>query len=97
MPRFTDFDFGVSWVMGFFHQDATHYGDTAADIVAHHLAEWIDESAVAVRRDAEVLGHLSSETLEVLWDAGTDYLPGPERIGGEFVVDNIRYLVEQDQ
>ncbi|MFF7971646.1 hypothetical protein [Streptomyces sp. NPDC007905] len=29
MPRFTEFDFGVSWVMGFFHQDppASQKGD----------------------------------------------------------------------
>ena len=75
MPRFTEFDFGVSWVMGFFHQDGTHYGDTAAEIVANHLAGWSDESALAVSRDARTLGNLPSETLEVLWNAGAEYLP----------------------
>ncbi|MFE7955493.1 hypothetical protein [Streptomyces sp. NPDC057413] len=82
MPRFTEFDFGVSWVMGFFDQDATHYGNTAAEIVANHLAGWSDAAALAVRRDAQVLGNLPSETLEVLWEAGADYMPSWERIGG---------------
>ncbi|MER6030798.1 hypothetical protein [Streptomyces sp. NPDC001851] len=82
MPRFTEFDFGVSWVMGFFHQDATHYGDTAAEIVGNHLAGGINEAALAVRRDAQMLGNLPSETLEVLWDAGAEYMPSFERIGG---------------
>ncbi|MFE0384488.1 hypothetical protein ACFW1F_10445 [Streptomyces bungoensis] len=82
MPRFTEFDFGVSWVMGFFHQDWIHDGDTAADVVAKHLAASDDEAALAVRRDASMLGSLPSETLEVLWDAGADYLPSFERLGG---------------
>ncbi|MDV7221504.1 hypothetical protein [Streptomyces prunicolor] len=82
MPRFTEFDFGVSWVMGFFHQDGTHYGDTAAEIVANHLAGEGDEAALAVRRDARTLGNLPSETLEVLWNAGAEYLPSFEtRLG----------------
>ena len=82
MPRFTEFDFGVSWVMGFFHQDGTHYGDTAAEIVANHLTGWSDEAALAVRRDARTLGNLPSETLEVLWNAGAEYLPSFEtRLG----------------
>ena len=75
MPRFTEFDFGVSWVMGFFHQDGTHYGDTAAEIVANHLTGWSGEAALAVRRDVLPLGNLPSETLEVLWNAGAEYLP----------------------
>ncbi|WP_405950642.1 hypothetical protein OG588_34440 [Streptomyces prunicolor] len=82
MPRFTEFDFGVSWVMGFFHQDGTHYGDTAAEIVANHLAGGSGEVALAVRRDARTLGSLPSETLEVLWNAGAEYLPSFEtRLG----------------
>ncbi|WP_432134996.1 MULTISPECIES: hypothetical protein [unclassified Streptomyces] len=82
MPRFTPFDFGVSWVMGFFHQDGTHYGDTAAEIVANHLAGWSGEAALAVRRDALLLGDLPSTTLEVLWNAGAEYLPDLGRLGG---------------
>ncbi|MGW7383430.1 hypothetical protein [Streptomyces sp. NPDC054794] len=82
MPRFTDFDFGVSWVMGFFHQDWTHDGDTAADVVAKHLAESVDEEALAVRRDARILGNLPSPTLEVLWEAGAQYIPRFESLGG---------------
>ncbi|MEU2716935.1 hypothetical protein [Streptomyces sp. NPDC007205] len=81
MPRFTEFDFGVSWVMRGFHQDWLHDGDTAADVVANRLAGTVDEEALAVRRDAQILANLPSETLEVLWSAGTDYLPSFELIG----------------
>jgi hypothetical protein len=75
VERFTAFDFGVSWVMSFFHQDGTHDGDTAADIVAKHLSESADELALAVRRDTRtLLDNLPSETLEVLWTAGAQYM-----------------------
>ncbi|MEU1512147.1 contact-dependent growth inhibition system immunity protein [Streptomyces sp. NPDC005811] len=77
MPRFTDFGFGVPWVMGFFHQDWIHDGPTATDVVAKHLAEESDEEVLAVRRDALALAdRLPSETLEVLWTAGAQYMPG---------------------
>ncbi|MEV6114878.1 hypothetical protein AB0L59_20765 [Streptomyces sp. NPDC052109] len=83
MQRFTEFDFGVTWVMGFFHQDWYHDGPTAADVVAKNLADLDAEYVLAVRRDARtLLDGLPSETLEVLWDAGADYMPGFERIGG---------------
>ncbi|MER5660691.1 hypothetical protein [Streptomyces mirabilis] len=83
MERFTAFDFGVSWVMSFFHQDGTHDGDTAADIVAKHLSESADELVLAVRRDARtLLDNLPSETLEVLWTAGAEYMSSFERITG---------------
>ncbi|MFE4415432.1 hypothetical protein [Streptomyces sp. NPDC056821] len=68
--------------MGLFHQDWIHDGDTAADVVAKYLAESQDEEALAVRRDARVLGSLPSPTLEVLWDAGAQYMPAFERLGG---------------
>ncbi|MFE9881944.1 hypothetical protein [Streptomyces sp. NPDC005784] len=87
MPRFTPFDFGVSWVMGLFHQDWTHEGNTAADVVAKYLAASVDEEAQAVRRDARILGNLPSPTLEVLWDAGAQYMPSFERLGGRSRVD----------
>ncbi|GHD73542.1 hypothetical protein GCM10010317_085440 [Streptomyces mirabilis] len=61
--------------MSFFHQDGTHDGDTAADIVAKHLSESADELVLAVRRDARtLLDNLPSETLEVLWTAGAQYM-----------------------
>ncbi|WP_020139047.1 contact-dependent growth inhibition system immunity protein [Streptomyces sp. 351MFTsu5.1] len=83
MQRFTEFEFGVPWVMGFFHQDWIYDGPTAADVVAKHLGEESDEEVLAVRRDAQVLlDHLPSETLEVLWTAGTQYIPSFERITG---------------
>ncbi|MEV8033321.1 hypothetical protein [Streptomyces sp. NPDC086182] len=82
VPRFTPFDFGVSWVMGFFHQDWTYDGDTAADVVAKTLAQSGDEQVLAIRRDAQILGNLSSSTLEVLWEGGSQYFPAFERVGG---------------
>ncbi|MFJ8491495.1 hypothetical protein ACIRBZ_24565 [Streptomyces sp. NPDC094038] len=88
MRRFSDFDFGVSWVMSFFHQDWTYDGPTAADVVAKHLAVEVDDVALAVRRDARVLvDHLPSETVEVLWTAGAQYMPGfggPGTTGSEW-------------
>ncbi|MER6121996.1 contact-dependent growth inhibition system immunity protein [Streptomyces sp. NPDC001795] len=83
MHRFTDFDFGVSWVMGFFHEDWIHDGDTAADVVAKHLPEHADDVVQAVRRDARtLLDNLPSETLEVLWTAGAQYMPSFEGTSG---------------
>ncbi|MCH0567625.1 hypothetical protein [Streptomyces sp. MUM 2J] len=82
MPRFTEFDFGVSRVMGLFHQDWIHDGDTAAEVVANHLSGSVPEEALAVRRDAWVLAALPAESLEVLWYAGAEYLPDFDRLGG---------------
>jgi hypothetical protein len=82
VQRFTEFDFGVSWVMGFFHQDWCHDGPTAAGVVAKNLADVDDEYVLAVRRDTQtLLDGLPSKTLEVLWDAGADYLSSFEQIG----------------
>ncbi|MEU9245713.1 contact-dependent growth inhibition system immunity protein [Streptomyces shenzhenensis] len=83
MRRFSEFDFGVSWVMSFFHQDWTYDGPTAADVVAKHLAAEADDKVLAVRRDARVLvDHLPSETTEVLWTAGAQYMPSFEGTSG---------------
>ncbi|MFF4310555.1 hypothetical protein [Streptomyces sp. NPDC001507] len=80
--RFSDFDFGVSWVMSFFHQDWTYDGPTAADVVAKHLGVDVDDEVLAVRRDAQLLAeHLPSETIEVLWTAGAQYMPSFEGTG----------------
>ncbi|MFJ1606471.1 contact-dependent growth inhibition system immunity protein [Streptomyces sp. NPDC088253] len=81
--RFTEFGFGASWVMGFFHQDWTYDGPTAADVVAKHLAVEADEVVLAVRRDARtLLDNLPSETLEVLWTAGAQYMASFEGTSG---------------
>ncbi|MFI2765661.1 hypothetical protein ACH5A3_43875 [Streptomyces echinatus] len=83
VQRFTEFDFGVSWVMSFYHQDWYHEGPTAADVVAKHLAEVDNAYVLAVRRDARtLLDGLPSATLQVLWDAGADHMPSWERVGG---------------
>lgn len=82
-PRFTPFDFGVSEVMGLFHQDWTHDGDTAPDVVARYLDINPEHRlALAVRRDARILGRLPSPTLEVLWEAAAECLPPIDRLGG---------------
>ncbi|MCX4971338.1 hypothetical protein OG266_13490 [Streptomyces sp. NBC_00554] len=82
MPRFTPFDFGVTRVMSLFHQDWKHEGDTPADAVANDLARSEDEHVLAVRRDARALDSLSSPALEVLWEAGCQYMPAFEDLGG---------------
>ncbi|MGW5258702.1 contact-dependent growth inhibition system immunity protein [Streptomyces sp. NPDC004012] len=83
MQRFTEFDFGISWVTGFFHQDWGHDGPTAATVVAKNLDDVDDEYVLAVRRDARTLhDSLPAETLELLWDAGADYMPRFEPITG---------------
>ncbi|MEV7130129.1 hypothetical protein [Streptomyces sp. NPDC093260] len=82
MPRFTPFDFGVTNVMGLFHQDWIYDGDTAADVVTKYLAQSQDEQALAVLRDTRLLAALPSSTLEVLWEAGSQYMPAFHLVGG---------------
>ncbi|NEA49969.1 hypothetical protein [Streptomyces sp. SID10815] len=82
MARFDPFDFGVTNVMGLFHQDWIYDGDTAADVVAKYLAQSQDEEVLAVRRDARLLAVLPSATLEVLWEAGSQYMPAFHLVGG---------------
>ncbi|KUM91158.1 MULTISPECIES: hypothetical protein [Streptomyces] len=76
MQRFTEFDFGVPWVMAFFHQDWSYEADNAAELVARRLPDEAGENVLAVRRDARtLLDGLPSQTLEVLWTAGSQYGP----------------------
>ncbi|MFE1298651.1 hypothetical protein ACFW6K_24020 [Streptomyces sp. NPDC058733] len=83
MPRFTEFDFGVSWVMEFFHQDWSCDGPTAAEVVAKHLADVAGKHVLAVRRDAEtLLDGLPGTALELLWDAATECMPAFHLVGG---------------
>ncbi|MFI9754926.1 contact-dependent growth inhibition system immunity protein [Streptomyces collinus] len=83
MQRFTAFEFGVPWVMGFFHQDWTYEGETAAEVVAQHLQGAAADCVLAVHRDARtLLDGLPSQTLEVLWTAGAQYMPSFERTSG---------------
>ncbi|MEV7069955.1 hypothetical protein [Streptomyces sp. NPDC093990] len=83
MQRFTEFAFGVPWVMGFFHQDWSYEADTPAELVARRLPEGPGHDALAVRRDARaLLAALPSRTLEVLWDAGTQYGMGFRQFTG---------------
>ncbi|MFF9024181.1 hypothetical protein [Streptomyces eurythermus] len=82
MSRFTDFDFGVPRVMGLFHQDWIHDGGSAAEVVAKYFAASGGKEVLAVHRDARVLGNLPSPALEVLWYAGTQYMPDLQPLGG---------------
>jgi hypothetical protein len=68
--------------MSLFHQDWTHDGDTALHVVANDLARSETGHALALHRDARALGHLPSSTLKVLWEAGSQYIPPLELIGG---------------
>ena len=83
MQRFTEFEFGVPWVMVFYYQDWIYDGPTVADVAAKHLPEAADEMVLAVRRDARILlDNLPSETLEVLWTAGAACMPSFEGTSG---------------
>ncbi|MGW2825073.1 hypothetical protein ACWC24_29325 [Streptomyces sp. NPDC001443] len=72
MQRADECDFGVTWLMTTFHEDWHHHGPTAADAVRYQLWEELDQASVlALRQDARRLHGLGSETIEVLWQAGT--------------------------
>ncbi|MFI9650578.1 hypothetical protein ACIHAA_30455 [Streptomyces sp. NPDC052040] len=73
MQRFTESDFGISWLMSMFHYDWTHNGETGAEAVRYHLgAEQDPEEVLCLRRDARLLlERLTPGTIENLWQAGT--------------------------
>lgn len=76
-------DFGLTWLMGMFHEDWTHHGPTAAEAVGYHLWDELDpRSVLAVRRDARLLLRLPSEAIEALWLAGTAVGPSFFSSGG---------------
>ncbi|MGV9561993.1 hypothetical protein [Streptomyces sp. NPDC003480] len=73
MQRFTESDFGLTWLMSMFHYDWTHNGETGAEAVRYHLGAELDpEEVLCLRRDAQLLlDRLDPGTIETLWQAGT--------------------------
>ncbi|MEU0566875.1 hypothetical protein ABZ297_15995 [Nonomuraea sp. NPDC005983] len=74
MQRYTEDDFGLTWLMGHFHADWTLNAETAIGAVRYHLWEGLDPRHVmALRRDALLLLEgLPSDSIEHLWQSGTD-------------------------
>ncbi|NDZ80397.1 hypothetical protein G3I19_18065 [Streptomyces sp. SID10853] len=73
MKRFTEFDFGLTWIMDFFHQDWSDYAASAAAAVQNQLVDELDPNRVlSLRRDAQLLlDKLTSDTIEILWRTGS--------------------------
>ncbi|MCX5301640.1 hypothetical protein OG898_35115 [Streptomyces sp. NBC_00193] len=69
--RFTPFDFGLSWLAGFFHQDWTHAG-SVEDVFLEAVGT--GRTAATVEHDADLLigSTLSNEQIELLWLAMTE-------------------------
>ncbi|MCX3063566.1 hypothetical protein [Streptomyces beihaiensis] len=65
-----------------FHQDWACEADTAAELMRQRLVGASDENVLAARRDLQSLCELPTKTLEVLWEAGTEYLPTFNFLGG---------------
>lgn len=74
----TEFTFGISWIMSFFHQDWTLDAATEAGAVADQFVEELEpEVLLLVRRDARLLlDNLPSNQIKVLWEGCAD--------GGEY-------------
>ncbi|MFB4262576.1 hypothetical protein [Nonomuraea sp. GTA35] len=74
MQRFTEDDFGITWLMTKFHADWTNNADSAIGAVRHTLWRGLDSRyVISVRRDATLLLEgLSSESIEQLWRSGVE-------------------------
>lgn len=72
MPRYTEFDYGVTALSSRFHQDWSHEG-TARDVLRHQIRAGHDDRAVEIlRRDAVALAErLPNQHVETLWTAAT--------------------------
>lgn len=72
MQRFTEDDFGLTWLMTSFHLDWTIDAGSPIEAVRHALWEGMDPRQVAsVRRDATLLlEQLPSDVIEQLWQSG---------------------------
>jgi hypothetical protein len=78
MDRFTEFTFGIPWIMSFFHQDWTLDAATEREAVVNQFVEELEPEAVLlVRRDTRLLlDGLPSERITLLWERGAE--------GGEY-------------
>lgn len=74
MDRSTEFTFGISWIMSFFHQDWTLDASTEVEAVADQfVAELEPETVLLVRRDARLLlDGLPSDRITALWEGCAD-------------------------
>lgn len=70
MHRYTEFTFGVPWIMDFFHQGWTHEAAGEAEAVANQFVPELEpEAALSVRRDARLLlDNLTPDQVRVLWE-----------------------------
>ncbi|MFI5806031.1 hypothetical protein [Streptomyces sp. NPDC051561] len=74
MRRFTEDDFGLTWLMNSFHADWSNYAESEAEALRTVLHEDLDpRQVVSLRRDAYLLSSQLSETSIVqLWEAGVE-------------------------
>src|SRR5262245_48884624 len=74
MRRFTEDDFGLTWLMDSFHADWTSYAASEVEVLNLTLTTDIDSRQIAcLRRDAGILvAKLSSDTIERLWESGIE-------------------------
>jgi hypothetical protein len=82
--RFSEFMFGLPWLMSFFHQDAYFDGPTPTEVVMYHFTEDLDpESVLLVRRDAQRLADGSgADRIDAIWRTCTDSGPYFYRVAG---------------
>ncbi|WP_030950923.1 hypothetical protein [Streptomyces sp. NRRL S-481] len=67
--RSTDFTFGLTWLVDFFHQDWPLDASDEAEVVANQFVDDLDpETVLLVRRDARLLlDTLTPDQIAVLW------------------------------
>ncbi|MFF2403139.1 hypothetical protein ACWCY1_37750 [Streptomyces goshikiensis] len=74
MSRFTDDNFGLTWLMSSFHADWSSYAESEAEAVENALWDGLDPRHVMLlRRDAvRLLERLPAESVEQLWESGIE-------------------------
>ncbi|MFJ3631356.1 hypothetical protein [Streptomyces sp. NPDC090112] len=74
MSRFTDDNFGLTWLMSSFHADWSSYAESEAEAVEKSLWDGLDPRHVMLlRRDAvRLLERLPAASVERLWESGVE-------------------------
>ncbi|MES9511992.1 hypothetical protein ABWJ92_37335 [Streptomyces sp. NPDC000609] len=77
MQRFTEDDFGLTWLMNSFHADWTNCAGSEAGALGLALRDELDPRQVmSLRRDAaSLMERLPAGTVERLWESGVEF-PG---------------------
>ncbi|MEU9318849.1 hypothetical protein [Streptomyces sp. NPDC048295] len=77
MQRFTEDDFGLTWLMNSFHADWTSCAGSEAEALGPVLWDELDPRQVmSLRRDAaSLMERLPAGTVERLWESGVEF-PG---------------------